>query len=391
LNFIKHMESNVEESQSTSVIEEHLKLVQPEHYAAYSHGMEFNLDSTGEKKIIKVLINNPSSSSRRVEEKCEVKFYFQKYVFDNKNLEFKLYDRTYKNIVKKNIEKMTAAEFLLRKCLLCEMYDEQTAIFKVPFIGQFKFTEFLKEAKVKEEEYENFEEFLYFKITIESILFQQPPDTKTIPAFEKNIQIYISEIRYLIKKENYTDGEKWANSIIQKFFNMSKEMKKLLSEDKRRALLPLFKGIFLNKTFCLIKKQNSADKSKDYDAVIKTIVKEYYIHYGEKDDKYIKITARLAFCYHMLHDLENAKNTLNELINLTGPDHADVLPILKKVEDYEKSLKSSGKKKMSFMNYQNNVENEDAFEWDTGLSDKEIIEALNSKPLPISVIKALNN
>jgi hypothetical protein len=323
----------------------------------FSHNS--NSDST-EIKFGKVIFDC-QNSNRRVEEKCEVKFYLQKYLCLKEDLSLKIINKDFKNNVKKTIEKMSIDEGVMRRCLL-NLFDGQVVWFVVhKEIDPKQFNIGLKELKIKNEEENMYEDYIYYKFFIESVIYPQPAEPKSLNLFDKYIKKFNDEIRYFISKENYTEGEKWANSIIAKFFTMNKELKKQLTETIRVKLQPELKSTILNKTYCIMKKLNENNKKKDYEQIIQTIEKEYYKYFPEKDDKYIKITVRLAKCYLEVRDLDKCDKVLGEL-NLLINDDPFVVQMTKELAEIK--AENNKKSKQKFSDFFKGENSEDDYEWE---------------------------
>lgn len=313
-------------------------------------------------KLAKIVIQS-KETSRRVEEKCDVKFYIQKYICSLEDKSFKHINKDYKNIYKRSIEKIASHESILRKCLLT-LYDEQCVwiiIHKDADPEQYKSV--IRDLKIEDQS--KIEEFLYYKIIIESIVFPQPAEPKSLHLYDKYIKKFQDEIRYFISKENYLEGEKWANSIINKFFNMNKQLKSQMTNELNKKLLPMMKSIVLNKTLCILKKPNVNNKHNDYNEIILTITKDYYKNFvGDKDDKYFKITLRLAHCYYELKNQELFESTLNELKQVNDKDE-NLIKMFKDLDTWRNKSKTKQKKLIDYFKQTSYGLEENAYTWDT--------------------------
>lgn len=338
--------------------------------------------------MAKVIINT-SDSNRRIEEKCEVKFFLQKYLCSSEDDSLKLFNKDYKNILKKQIEKMKKEETTLRKCLL-SLFDKQIVwviINKDHDPAQFQTA--MKD--LKQTDASKFRNNIYCKIFIESVTYPQPAEPKSIHLYDRFMKNFQDEIRYFISIENFTDAISWCNKMTNCFFNMNKELKKQLTPEIRQKLLPEMKSIILNKTLAWMKKQNKETK-KDYEEVVNIINNEYYPNFSEKDEKYLKITLRLAKCYLELRDLEKCENVLKDLL-LCSPEDENVLQ-LKREFDQIKNIKNINAKKKLF-DYFGNLsskdefqKDEDAIEWTTAVED--IQTEINIRRLEESVLHSLS-
>jgi hypothetical protein len=337
-------------------------------------------------KIGKVIVDS-KDSNRRIEEMSEVKMFLRKYLCLKEDKSMRIFNKDYKNICKKKIDKMSAEEVVLRKCLL-NSFDKQVVLF---VIHKDTDPHQLRRAKtdLKIEDMSLYEDYLYYQIIIESVIYPQPAEPKQIQQYEKFIKKYQDEIRYLISVENYTDAISWCNSICSKFFTMNKEIKKQMTEDVRKKLQPELKSVILNKTMAYMKKQNKDNTSgKDYEDVIK-VIKEYYSLFPEKDEKYVKITKRLIKCYLEIKDLEMAENVIKDLSELSKGDDE-----IKSLENQLLAIRGQQNKK----NKKNILEmfkspNEDeydseAFIWDHAVEDFSEID-LNGN-LDFSVANLIN-
>jgi hypothetical protein len=160
---------------------------------------------------------------------------------------------------------------------------------------------------------------------------------------------------------------------------MNKDLKKQLTNEIKYKLLPEFKTIILNKTLCLINKPNNNTKQKDYEDIIKSILTFYYPNFPEKDEKYFKISLRLAHSYLQIKDLGKCEQVLNELKKIP-PNNDNIKFISDLNHTYEelKKLKRESKKKTknliaSFTHNVNEVNtlDEGAFVWDIAIEGPE--------------------
>jgi hypothetical protein len=255
------------------------------------------------------VILEASNSSRRVELKSEVKFFLQKYISQEGTL--RLFSNDYKNIVKKNIEKMNQDEAILRQCLL-SLEDNQTVWMVIDkSIDEFQWNKAKAQMKLETDP----DPYIYYKIKIVSIYFQQPAEPKDIDNYSRYVIKFRDEIKYLISKENYLEADKWANSAISRFFTPSKEIKTLFekNENKKKIILNEFKSIMLNKTLALMK-IDRPDKKKDNESIIK-VAKEYKKYFQIIDKYYVKMSLREIKCYLTLKNIEMAEQTLKEIEN----------------------------------------------------------------------------
>lgn len=336
----------------------------------------------------KIVISS-NNSNRRIEEKCEVRYYLQKYVFNLEENSFKVFNKDYKNPYKRGIDNIKVDESQIRKCLL-NCYDSEIVLFVVPKeLDKSQWIYAVKDLKITEENLKNYEDKIYYKFMIESVIFPVPAEPKSLQLYDKYIKKFQDEIRYFISKEIYTEGEKWTNQILTKFFNMSNELKKQMTDDLKKKLLPEMKGIILNKTLCLMKKPNNETKHKDYEQIVKIVTTEYYKHFPIKDDKYFKISYRLAYSYFKLKNLDNCILVLKELQEI-NKDDPEVNKLYQEVTGHKKENQTKTKKNIyEFFNSkdsQNDLINEQAFTWD--LADEDLDLKCN---LNVSVINALTS
>jgi hypothetical protein len=194
------------------------------------------------KEIIKLgkVIIHSKDSNRRIDEKSDVKFSLRKYICLKEDKSMKIFNKDYKNICKRTIEKMTAEENIIRKCLL-NLYDKQVAWFVVHKdidAPQYK----RAKLELKIEDMSLYEDVLYYQIIVDSVIYPQPSEPKVITQFDKFIKKYQDEIRYFLSIEDYTNAISWSNSIMGKFFTMNKELKKQMTEEMRKKLQPELKS-----------------------------------------------------------------------------------------------------------------------------------------------------
>jgi hypothetical protein len=323
------------------------------------------------KEIIKLgkVIIHTKDSNRRIDEKSDVKFSLRKYICLKEDKSMKIFNKDYKNICKRTIEKMTAEENIIRKCLL-NLYDKQVAWFVVHKeidAPQYK----RAKLELKIEDMSLYEDVLYYQIIVDSVIYPQPSEPKVISQFDKFIKKYQDEIRYFLSIEDYTNAISWSNSIMGKFFTMNKELKKQMTEEMRKKLQPELKSVLLNKTLAYLKKPNKENNGvKDYEEIIK-IFKEYCSHFPEKDDKYVKITKRLIKCYLEVRDLEKAENVIKDLSEISKND--DELQSLQNELNKIRSQQQKKNKKNIFEMFKNSTEDDydsSAFIWDHAVPDK---------------------
>jgi hypothetical protein len=323
------------------------------------------------KEIIKLgkVIIHSKDSNRRIDEKSDVKFSLRKYICLKEDKSMKIFNKDYKNICKRTIEKMTAEENIIRKCLL-NLYDKQVAWFVVHKdidAPQYK----RAKLELKIEDMSLYEDVLYYQIIVDSVIYPQPSEPKVITQFDKFIKKYQDEIRYFLSIEDYTNAISWSNSIMGKFFTMNKELKKQMTEEMRKKLQPELKSVLLNKTLAYLKKPNKENTGvKDYEEIIK-IVKEYYSHFPEKDDKYVKITKRLIKSYLEVRDLEKAENIIKDLSEISKND--DELQSLQNELNKIRSQQQKKNKKNIFEMFKNSTEDDydsSAFIWNHAVPDK---------------------
>lgn len=347
-------------------------------------------DETGDLLLGKIIVES-KDSNRRVEEKCEVKYNIQKYLCLKSDGSLNIINKDYKSIFKKKIDKMDLNEKTTRWCLL-NLSDDQTAWFvihKIKDDTQYKLA--CKSLKLDDNTTSDYEDFLYYKISVNSVTFDQPAEPKAIQNYENYIKKYVEEVRYHTTKENYSEALSWANAIISKYFNMSKELKKQLTDDLNKKFLPLMKIVFSNKSLCLWKKPSN-EKFKDYEQIINLVEKEYYKYYqNEKDDIYIKVTGRLAKSYLNMKDLEKCEKTLNEL-KLCAPDQEVVKDLEEKLIQYKSLNQQQQKRKiMNYFSSVNSLKNQenyddDAIEWDYATENLDL-----SCKLDESIINSFRN
>jgi len=332
-------------------------------------------------KLAKIIIDS-ISSNRRVEEKCEVRIMIQKYLCIKEDNNLKIYNKDYKNISCRQIEKMNLEEGIIRKCLLT-MYDGEKVWFVVhKDYDNHQYQIAIRDLKVQDSNI--YSDFLYYLIRIDSIIYPQPAEPKSIHTYDKFIKKYQEEIRYLISKDLYATAISWSNAISNKFFKMGNELKKQMTDQIKKKLLSEMKSILLNKTLALIKKPGKENK-KDYEEVIKLITKEYYVYFpSDRDDKYIKITARLAKCYLELKDFDLCQTTLNELLKFSNDE--TLLQIQKSLDVSRRQLNVKSKKTLIDFFYAN-ISQDDKHTWDTADEiadiqanlDQSVINLLNIK------------
>jgi len=326
-------------------------------------------DDSQSFNIAKVMIDS-KESTRRIIEKCEVKCYIQKYLCSSEDNSLKLVNKEYKNILKISIEKMKKEDATLRKCLL-NLFDKQMVwIIIHKDFDKILFQNAMKD--LKQTDSNKFNTYIYYKIIIESVIYPQPTEPKSLHLYDRFIRTYQEEIRYFISIENFTEAISWCNKITNSFFKMNKELKKQMTDEIWRKLLPEMKSIILNKTLCFMKKPNKENK-KDYEEVVNIINSEYYTNFFEKDEKYIKITARLAKCYLELRDLEKCENYLKELIQII-PNDENILKLKKEFEFVKNQNNACAKKKLlDYFNHINTYDSkqteEDAIEWSAAVEN----------------------
>jgi hypothetical protein len=309
-------------------------------------------------KIGKIIIET-KSSSRRVELKSEVKFFLQKYISQDERLI--LASNDYKNIVKKNIDKMSLEEATLRDCLLSLEDDQIVWMVLDKSVAESLWNKAKLSLKLETDP----DPYFYFKINIVSIISQQPTEPKDINLYHNYVKRFKDEIRYFIRKENYTEAEKWANSIMSKFLTPSKETKILLDKhtDKRMIILEEFKSIILNKTLALMEVERP-DKSKDYDNIIKHAI-EYKKYFQTKDEQYLKITLRQIKSYIYKKDIDNAEYILKEIEALNSK--VDIKSELEQLHNSLTQLKNDSKNSGIRFKFNLKCSESITYEWDTAL------------------------
>jgi hypothetical protein len=278
-------------------------------------------------KLGKIIVQN-GDSSRRVSEKCEVRLNIHKYVCDKESGLFTLFNKNKaKAIEGKKIEKMLKEEEVIRRVLL-GMNDGEIVWILVDRDYDTQQREIAKQ-ELKVSDLEAHEQLFYYRIFIEAVFFDQPPEPKLIRDFAKYIETYSNEVRYFYKKEQFKTSDSWFNSIYNKYFKMGNALKKQLTPEYEKLLLPLFKSLFLNKTL-ILKNSPKPDKIKDFQDTI-TYVTEYRKLYPEKDDKYFKILCREANSYLELRNLEKFREVINELSEINN-DHPEIAGLMKEYE-----------------------------------------------------------
>lgn len=338
--------------------------------------------------MARILVQS-SESSRRILEKCEVRFYIQKYLCSKEDQSFRIINRDYKNPVKKQIDKMEMQEIQIRKCLL-NLFDNQIAWFLVKKdIDPKQFDLAMK--SLKEEDANKFEDYLYYKFIIESIVFSMPTEPNSLVLYDKYISKFQEEIRYFIQKGFFKEGISWANAIYQKVFQMNNALKKQLTPSLKKKLIPEMKSIILNLTYCLLWKPNELNKNKDLEEIVDIIINRYYTNFAEKDDKWFKISVRLAHCYLSLKDFDKCEAKLKELALINGSDET-----VKNMTESLRILKTNKDKKpkKTIIEYFRNLPSveeafdENAFTW--GDSSKELDLSSNLELSAINMINILN-
>ena len=71
-------------------------------------------------------IINPSSKSKRIDKDSTIRYYCQAYLYDENSKKFYILEKTYKNIKKDKISKMSLDKKWIRYCLLLMMEGEQS-------------------------------------------------------------------------------------------------------------------------------------------------------------------------------------------------------------------------------------------------------------------------
>lgn len=334
------------------------------------------------------IIVETTSSSRRVDEKCEVRFFIQKYVCLKENGNLVIFNKDYKNPLKRSIDKMEQIEVQIRKCLL-NLFDGQVAWFVLKKEADPKQFDLAMFVLKEEEDRTKYEDFLYYKFFVETILFPQPSEPTSIQLFDRYVAKYQEEIRYFIQKGLFKDGISWANSLYQRFFNMNNNLKKQMTSEIRKKLLPEMKTVLLNHSCCLLKKVNEVNKKKDYEELIDLVTNKYYKHFPEKDEKWFKISLRLVHSYMNLKEFEKCEETLKELGKL-NPEDTTVKNMQQEIAILRN--KNTNKPKKSIVDYFKTISNNDqdcdekGYTWDTASECLDL-----SSNLDVAVVNILRN
>lgn len=378
------MEETQNESNTISIRENNNDISQMEILLVNKANIDFNkLVSSKEKDVqLEKIILKTNNSKKRVELSSEVKFFIQKYLYNNETHEFVLINKDYKNPIKRKINDMKHDEIILRKCLL-QLFDEDHVLF---ILNQQTEPEQYKNAiqslkLTDEKEEQKFENVIYYRIKVKLIINPFPAEPKKIKDFYSYAKKFYDEIKYWIEKGELTIGEKWTNEIINKIFSMKKEQKKEFNEKKHKEtkikVYEIAKKIFLNKIYCIIKKP-SDNKKKDYERAIKFIETEYFKHYkDEYDIYYLKVQGRFAECCIFVNDFEKAQKTIDEINQHCSnlEQTKGVVQTLKenlekkkktKKEIYHKALLDSSKDNFQLDDYQ----------WDRSLQEKTLNDYL---------------
>ena len=385
----------------------------------YSKKLTFNDEGI---EIDKIIIKT-GSSGRKVLISDEVRYQIQKYLFNTKTNQFEIFNKDYKNPMKKKIQSMDINNSIVRKCLL-QMTERQMTFFiidksKEPvynnIINEFKLdkerqfkkekreesknkkfkeihSEIIKEEKDKNKEEEKFDfeknyefdNYIYYRILLIDVIHKLPTEPKKINQYKKYLKEMLEEIRIFIKKKDYNSAESWCNNSISKITSMKKEFKKDWNSNKnlknKNECMEILKKILLNKTFCLSEK-----KTNDcIDKGIETGKLYFDLFKNNLDDQYMKMTGRLVKFQMKKKEWDDAKNNIDIILNYYKDNNniPDWVKILEKEFVNGKIIAKEKISKKIKQSIQDLYINDEVFEWRNSLQKKELdnyIYNLNNK------------
>ena len=224
------------EEEPQQIIKDISKLLITKDQLDYSKKLTFKDEG---KEIDKIVITT-GSPDRKVLITDEVRYQIQKYLFNLKTNQFVVFNKDYKNPIKKKIQSMDSNNSIVRKCIL-QMTESQMTFFIVDktkepiynnIINEFKLDkerQFKKEkkeeaknkkfeeinsGKIKEDkeinkeeekfEFEKFYEFdnnVYYRILLIDVTHKLPNDPKNINQYKKFLTEMLDEIRHFITIE----------------------------------------------------------------------------------------------------------------------------------------------------------------------------------------------
>lgn len=313
------------------------------------------------------ILNNPSAEkitetvgniNRRIDFQSTVSYYKQEYLEDDKGDLF-IINNDYKNKKKIDLQKCSFQESHIREIML-EAYDESSfcVIFREDYSNSIKEIikshvnlknkrlkkEYLEDyssvyrTKAREEEFHSvdFKKILYVLIIIDEVELKISLEVKgnVYERAMKNISIYLNEMRYYIKKKNYTKSEKLCNTAKQLVLTMSKSDRLSLSSSEYNDLVQSLKPVILNHTYILREKQENINVTeKEVDdlnrSILKIIDEEYMKFYilKEKDNlsesidvdvndkSYKKIIIRKAHALYSLREYDKVVDYISKVKN----------------------------------------------------------------------------
>jgi len=345
----------------------------------------FKIYPLNDKENIERLIIINSKSSIRIEEKSELKFYFQKclVMVDSGNLV--IVNREYKNIYKKKVDQMKSNEIILRKLLL-DLVSDQIVAFKIS--KSFELDNFNNSIKdlpknLKIPSNQKFEDYFIYVIGIQ-LIYNIIPEPKILD-YEKYCNKIYEQLKYLIGKEEYSQSISLMNKNIKNYF----ENKNFVNELNSKKLIKnkcdtIVEKIVSNKIFCLINKDGSEDsKRKDYEEALKALDEEYFKNYKLKknanEDIYAKNLARKITLFIKVKNLQKALDSFDKLKNELPMQENFIKQVGIDVENFKISLKDLNEKKknnfkrnmiQSLANMENDEKNFD--QWDIALESYDL-------------------
>ncbi len=315
--------------------------------------------SEKEKISIEKLIMRNSASPIRIEEKSEIKFYYQKYLVKPETGDLVIVNREFKNIYKKKVDQMKSDEKILRKLLL-DMVSDQIAIYKISSNFEMDFynnaiKNLPKHLKIEKEQ--KFESFFIYVIGVHFVcnIIAEPK----IAEYESYCNRLHEHLRYFIAKEEYTQAISIINKTIQNYFlnkNFASELK--AKKDLKAKCDKVLERLVSNKIFCLTKKEAAEDiKRKDYEEALKALDEEYFKNFKlqKNADEVLfgKNLARKATLLIKVKNLEKSLETLEKLKAELPGQTALIEQVQNEVDAFKLSLKAFNEKKQK--NFKRNL------------------------------------
>ena len=366
------------------------------------------------KEIDKIVITT-GSPDRKVLITDEVRYLIQKYLFNLKTNQFVIFNKDYKNPIKKKIQSMDSNNSIVRKCIL-QMTESQMTFFIVDktkepiynnIINEFKLDkerQFKKEkkeeaknkkfeeinsGKIKEDkeinkeeekfEFEKYYEFdnnVYYRILLIDVMHKLPNDPKNINQYKKFLTEMLDEIRHFIKKKDYNTTESWCNNAISKITSMKKDFKKDWNSNKnlknKKECMEILKKILLNKVFCLGEKNTN----ETLDKAIETANLYLDLYKNDLDDQFMKMTGRLVKFKMKKKEWDEAKKNIDIILNYYKDNNniPDWVKILENEFNNGNVIAKEKKCKKIKKSIQDLYVNEEYFEWRNSLQKKELDE-----------------